>query len=788
MNDHTLQVLEYDKLREIVSRFAASAPGSRAVGGLQPAHEPEQVRRLLGETREFLLLIDRGESPQFDGIWDIAPQIEKIRTTGMVLSPSELLDIASTLAAGRGAKRFFQRNAEPGTPFLSAFAARIVPLKQIEDAVNAAIDEKGEVKDSASPGLRRVRKQIGRTRDEILERLSRILKSGAGEHIVQDAVITLRDDRYVVPLKPNFRQSLKGVVHGQSGSRATLFVEPLEVLEQNNRLAELRMEERDEIERILRELTSFAADHAAEIEGTFDALVALDAVHARAQFGKAVHGTVPEISPEGRIRLRAARHPLLVRRSVGVPGGREITPNDLDLGGGERALIISGPNTGGKTVMLKTAGLLCLMAQSGIPVTAGEGAELPVFRSIYADIGDEQSLDQDLSTFSSHMRQVAEILKRADKGSLVLLDELGAGTDPAEGAALGEAVLSELLSRECMVMVTTHLGNLKLFGSRTAGAANAAMEFDPATLRPTYRFLPGRPGRSYGLDMAARLGVTDEVIRDAHGRMGEHEAGLDRLLEHIENESDRLKRLREEAEKDRSAVRKSSEEAASALRTAREEARALREKARGEARDVLHALRQKLKELSRVPERSAAEVKRERAEVESLAARLEPGEAEREPALYPGRKFHSGERVMIPRLRKSGTVIASHKGVLEIETDGKTLKLPAAEVAPAGPGAEGIPRSPSSGWSAGLEEISGMPDRLNLLGLRVDEALAEVERFLDRAGINNLSSVTIIHGLGTGALKTAIAEFLKEHPLVANMRPGVQAEGGAGVTVAELKK
>ncbi len=788
MNDHTLQVLEYDKLREIVARFAASGPGIRAVESILPLSEPEQVGRLLGETREFLALLDRGESPQFDGIRDIEPQLGKLSAAGMALAPSELLAVASTLAAGRSAKRFFQRSAEPAMPFLSAYADRIIPLKQVEDSVNAAIDEKGEVKDSASPELRRVRKLIGRTRDEILDRLSRILKTGADEHVVQDEVITLRDDRYVVPLKPNFRQSIKGVVHGQSGSRATLFVEPLGVLEQNNRLAELRMEERDEIDRILRKLTSFIAGHAVEIEASFSALVSLDAVHARARFGMAVHGVVPEVSAARRMRLRAARHPLLVWKLTGSKRIGEVAPNDLDLGTEAHALIISGPNTGGKTVMLKTAGLLCLMAQSGIPVTAGEGTELPVFGSVHADIGDEQSLDQDLSTFSSHMRQVADILTQAGRGSLVLLDELGGGTDPAEGAALGEAVLSELLSRGCMIVVTTHLGNLKLFGSRTSGAVNAAMEFDPATLRPTYRILPGRPGRSYGLDMAARLGVTDTVIRDARTRMGEHDARLDRLLEQIEIESRELERLRKDAEQDRSSAANTREEAATELRAAREEARRLKEKARGDVRDVLHALRQKLKELSRAPERSAAAAAQERAEVESLAARIEPDEALRELIPVPGREYRPGERVRVPRLRKSGTIVIAHKGVLEIEVGGKTLKLSASEVAPLEAGAEKPQRSVSSGWSAELGEGPGIADRLNLLGLRVDEAVAETERFLDRAGMNNLSSVTIIHGLGTGALKTAVAEFLKQHPLIASFRTGEPAEGGAGVTVAELKR
>jgi DNA mismatch repair protein MutS2 len=452
-------------------------------------------------------------------------------------------------------------------------------------------------------------------------------------------------------------------------------------------------------------------------------------------------------------------------------------------------MIISGPNAGGKTVMLKTVGLLCLMAQSGIPVTAAEGSEFPVFCSVEADIGDEQSLEQDLSTFSSHVGRIADILRHAEKDSLVLLDELGAGTDPAEGAALGAAVLAGLLERGSMVVVTTHHSALKLFGSQTSGAVNAAMEFDPETLRPTYRFIPGRPGRSYGLDMAARLGVPEAVVRDAYSRLGEHEAGLDRLLEQIESESRRLHLSREEAEKELAAARARKEGAEAVLRSAREEARALKAKTKEEARDVLQSLRRKLKDLSRVPTRDTVQAAKERTEVESLARRLEPEEPVQERIPLPaGFEFRPGNRVRILRLKKTGTVLVSHKGVLEIETEGKKLKLPAAEVAPL-EGREGKPEQAAfSGWSAELLETSSMPDRLNILGLHVDEALVEVDRFIDRAGINNFSSVTIIHGLGTGALKTAVTEFLKKHPLVAAIRTGEPSEGGAGVTVAELKK
>lgn len=789
MNEHTLRVLEYEKLREIVAGFAVSYPGKQAVLSVLPATDRVQVEQLLGETRELLQIIERGEFPPLDGIRDIHPQLAKLTASGMTLTPTELLDLVSTLGAARRIRTFFQRIEKqgPAPTLLSAISARITPLQPLENAVQRTIDEKGEVKDSASPALRRVRKQLVRTRDEILDRLSRILKAGEAGNIVQESVITIREDRYVLPLKPNFRQSLTGVVHGQSGSRATLFVEPLEVLEQNNRIAELRMEEREEIERVLRELTSLFAAEAGAIGSTFTALTGLDAIYARVSFGREYRCTVPEYAPDAPLRLRAARHPLLVwkQKAARLPG--EVTANDLDMGAGIQALIISGPNAGGKTVMLKTLGLACLMAQSGIPVTAAEGTSLPVFGAIFADIGDEQSLEHDLSTFSSHANRIAEVLREADQRSLVLLDELGVGTDPAEGAALGAAVLSRLLERGCTTVVTTHHGSLKLFGAETAGAVNAAMEFDPETLRPTYRFLPGMPGRSYGLDMARRTGVPEEVVRDAFSRLGEHEAGLEKLLEKIEAESRQLRIAREDAENALASAWALKKEAESLLQSARDESRTIKAKAKEEARDVLHSLRQKLKDLSRTAVLGTAEAARERGTVEDLARRIEPEEATASVA-PEGYVFRSGERVKIPRLRKTGTVLAVHKGALEIDAGGMTLKVAANEAVPVAGGGEKTRLAAVPGWSAELQETSEDASSLNLLGLRVDEAREQTERFLDRAVVNNLSVVKIIHGLGTGALKSMVADLLKRHPQVSQSRSGEAAEGGPGVTVVELKK
>jgi DNA mismatch repair protein MutS2 len=548
------------------------------------------------------------------------------------------------------------------------------------------------------------------------------------------------------------------------------------------------MEEREEVERILRELTSLMTGEADAIEVTIEALAGIDAVYAKARFGIEYEGTVPTLSDDRTIRLRASRHPLLAVKFKNTVGNKSVTTNDIELSSRDRALILSGPNAGGKTVILKTVGLLSLMAQSGIPVTADEGSELPCFASVFADIGDEQSLEQDLSTFSSHVRQIAKILRQADRDSLVLLDELGSGTDPNEGAGLGAAVLESLIERGCITLVTTHHNALKLFGSQTSGAVNAAMEFDPQTLKPTYRLIPGRPGRSYGLDMATRLGVPDEVIDRARARISEDDIRLETLLKQVEDDSRLLASERELLEKDRTSAKQERIEAEALLLAAKEEARAVKAKTKDEAREVLSSLRLKLRELSHAAAREQADVRKTASEVEALAQKLQSGELELQAANAPTPDLNRGDRIKLVRVNKTGIVLGSYPGMIEIEVDGKKIRLPPGEVIPIDPVPRGQKTSWAPGWGADLHEEEGPLDRLNLIGLRVNEALAEVERFIDRVGMSNLTVVTIIHGLGTGALKTAVTKFLKNHPLISSIRPGEPAEGGAGVTVAELKK
>jgi DNA mismatch repair protein MutS2 len=791
MNDHSLSVLEYDKVRSIVASFAASEAGKAEVIRLQPAADSAMVGRLLQETAEYMRILQGGETPPLDGIRDAVRAMEKLFVAGSVLTPEELLALTATLAVSRRIKKFFQRFEGKASgvvaPFLCERAAAITTLKELEDAVADAIDERTEVRDSASPELRKIRRQAGRLREDILARMNGILQDSGLQKVIQEQVITLRDDRYVLPLKPNFRQSVKGVVHGQSGSRATLFVEPLEVLEQNNRLAELRMEEREEVERILHELTLLLSGRSREIRASLDALTALDAIHARARFGIAFGAVVPEQSPDRSVQLRAARHPLLVGKQRVQAGNSEIMPNDILLENEQRALIVSGPNAGGKTVILKTFGLVCLMAQSGMPITASEGSRLPCFGAVFADIGDEQSLEQDLSTFSSHVSRIAEILREADRDSLVLLDELGSGTEPAEGAGLGTAVLETLIARGCVTTVTTHHNTLKLFASETAGAVNAAMEFDPQSLKPTYRMIMGRPGRSYGIDMAARLGVPADIVQRARERTGEDDVRLEKLLEQVENDARLLGEERQLLARELARVQQDRAEAEKGLQAARTEASDILRRARTDSRDVLAALRQKLRELSRVPVLERADLKKEALELDALTGRLAPVGGQATAHAVP-RIIRPGSTVRLEGVNKTGVVKSTHGGVLELEVGGKTVKVASSEVVLVQESAGHRTGFGSPGWSADVQEHEGAPDRLNIIGLRVPEGLAEVDRFIDHAVLQHLSVVTVIHGLGTGALKAAVTDLLKNHPLVASIRSGEPAEGGAGVTVAELKK
>ncbi len=789
MNEHTLKVLEYDKIKRIVAAYAASEPGNARVSLLHPVSDRGTVAGLLAETFEFIRLLQRGESPPLDGIHDLGPILSKLRVSGSMLSPAELLITAATLAAGRRVKTFFHKvEVRDGqASLLSAMAARIRSLKQVEEAISAVVDEKAEVRDSASPALRKIRKQVVRMREDILSRMNSILQKSGFQKVIQEPVITLRDDRYVLPLKPNFRQSLQGVVHGQSGSRATLFVEPLDVLEQNNRLAELRMEEREEVERILRELTSQLAEVADAVEATIDALAEIDAVYARARFGLEYGAVVPKLSAHKAMHLRDAKHPLLVGRAKGAESAG-VVPNDITLQDEQLALILSGPNAGGKTVILKTAGLLCLMAQSGLPVTASEGSEMPCFGSVFADIGDEQSLEQDLSTFSSHVSRIAEILQNADRDSLVLLDELGSGTEPGEGAGLGAAVLETLIDRGCVTVVTTHHNALKLFGSQTAGAVNAAMEFDPQSLKPTYRLIEGRPGRSYGLDMASRIGVPGDVIEKARSRISEDDISLDRLLRQVEEDSRLLASERQTLSRELEALKKDRTDAEAALRDARNEASEVRAKARAEAKEVLAALRQRLRELSRTAAVAPDDLKRAGAEVEAIGRKLESSEQIIRGSFAVIRDLHAGDRVRVEKLNKTGVVLAASRDLVELEIAGKKIKVSASEVVPVEAGS-GPRTAPGPGWSADLHEEEGVSSgRVNIIGLRVAEGIAEVERLVDRAVLHHLTVITVIHGIGTGALKTAVADFLRAHPLILSIRTGEPAEGGAGVTVAELKR
>src|SRR5690554_1149156 len=593
LQEKSARILEFDKIRQILAGFTASKPGEELAISLQPATVLEEVARAQKETTEARELWQTSRVP-LDGIFDLRAAAEGARR-GKVLSPEELLATGATLRAARLLRKSLGEEAEERAPVLSALAAGLTTFPQLEAALTKAIGPDGEVRDEASPVLRSLRRQAQTLQNSIRERLDALTRSGETQKYLQEALVTIRNGRYVLPVKQEFRQYIPGIVHDQSASGATLFIEPMAVVELNNKLRRVEAEIQEEIERILTELSRRVGEAATGILANQEILARLDLAFAKGRYSLSINGTEPVLNTKGFIRLLRARHPLLEG---------EVVPIDLELGGDFHVLVITGPNTGGKTVSLKTTGLLALMTQAGLHIPARSGSEMPVFTGIYSDIGDEQSIEQNLSTFSSHMSNIVPIMEAAqDQNNLVLLDELGAGTDPAEGAALATAILKTLHDRGVRTVATTHYSDVKIFAYNTPGVENASVDFDPRTLRPTYRLLTGVPGQSNAFVIAARLGLEKAIIEEAQQLVAPGTRNLEELLGQIAEEKRELEAEREKTARLRLALEKKEKEyteklgrfegeRASLLREAREEARNLIRETRREMENLLRRLRE----------------------------------------------------------------------------------------------------------------------------------------------------------------------------------------------------
>jgi DNA mismatch repair protein MutS2 len=773
-------VLGWTTFQNLLARFAATPFGRDRAGALLPAHERPAIEATLAETREARRALTAEGPPPWDGITDIRPALERARPDGAVLDGPALVGLGRTLASVERLAAYGRR-ITPTAPEVAFLCGGLPAAPDLAAAIDHQLDADGRLLDRASPRLRAIRRQIQTVRAELEQRVERLLDSPAIAPTLQERYVTVRNGRYVVPVRDDARRAVRGIVHDRSASGATLFVEPEAVIDLNNQLIQRGLEERDEEAALLAELTRQVHAHLPELEGLVAGLGALDLAFARAGLAERLGATEPEVSEGGDLELRGARHPLLVVQ--GWERGTPVVPVDLLVPADRPGLVITGPNAGGKTVALETIGLLVLMAQAGCHLPVAPGARLPVTDQVLAVIGDEQSLAQNLSTFSSFVRQMRQILATAGARSLVLLDELGAGTDPAEGAALGAALIEALLERGARVVATTHLEPLKVFAETAARCRNASVAFDAERLEPTFRLEYDRPGPSYALTIGERLGLPAAVIAEARAHLSEAGRRIETLIAELtERERTAEARLADATRREAEATG-ALERARQALARAEAEAARIHREAHAEARGLLVDTRRRVgQELDRL---KAEEITRRRAQ--DAYHRLRTAEAEL-AAAPPGvpsdpDALVSGE-VRLRGLGLRGRVVAEDEGTVTVQAGSLTVRVPRTELeaAPAAAGSRSASRSPA----VSLPSRYDVPRELHLLGRTTDEARAAVEKFLDDAVLAGYDTVRIVHGKGTGALKRAVEAKLRGHPLVAGFRIGAPAEGGSGATVVTL--
>ncbi|NOY98690.1 MAG: endonuclease MutS2 [Chloroflexi bacterium] len=799
MDSKTLRVLEYDK---ILARLAAHCDYQVArelARQLRPTPSFEKAQHRQQETSEARRFLSTHEAG-VGGARDVRPLVE-MASRGGVLESADLIDIKDTLISMRQLKAAFGKSEALPHPYphLEKTAQRLPPTLGLVDAISRTVSEKGEVLDSASPKLASIRAEMRVAHERLMSKLQKYISNAKTAAILQDALITQRDGRYVIPLRAEFKGRIKGIVHDQSASGATLFIEPLPVVELNNRVRELQLAERDEIRRVLAELSTQIGAHADEIHTGVEALADLDLAFAKAKYAEELDAAEPLLvegsekpaaSPSSHlptIKLVHARHPLLDPQTV--------VPIDVALEPNVRALVITGPNTGGKTVTLKTVGLLALMAQSGLHIPAQSGSELPCFQAIYADIGDEQSIEQSLSTFSGHIKNITGILKKADERSLVILDELGAGTDPQEGAALARAILSYLLARGATTLVATHYPELKTFAHATTGVVNASLEFDIRTLRPTYRLTIGLPGRSNALAIAQRLGLPEEVLAAAKNDIDPDDLRADDLLGDIHRQRKIARKERHKAEKARIQAHRLRRELTERLEAIEDERREVLEKARQEAEAQIDALQAEIREMKRRLKKArqpleAVESVREKVVVlEKKVRKPVERRAVKEAALSGPPKL--GEKVHIRSLNTDGIVTTLGESEAEVQVGSLRIRAKLSDLRRKGGQTEdGRPETAAREPSSPVHRPPSVLPKveLDIRGQRADDALDMLDHYLEQAYLAGMPFVRVIHGKGTGALRQAVRQALQGHPHVTSFEEGRPQEGGAGVTVVHLAK
>ncbi len=788
--EKSMRTLELPRVLSMLADQAVSDEAKRRALGLTPETEPEEVLRLLDQTDAAREMIGLRGSPSFSGVKPVGEALDRADRGGG-LNTRELLTIAGLLTAARRTREYFTGDAGEKTAvdhlFLSLHGNRF-----LEERIKSVILDEDTISDNASPELGDIRRKMRAAQAKSRQVLQRIISSPAYSKVLQESIITQRDGRFVVPVKAEQKGALPGLVHDVSSTGATLFVEPMGVVQANNEYIELEAKEKKEIERILAELSADAANHREDIQGDYDALVRLDLIFARGQLSYKLDGVRPELRRDGAVVLRKARHPLLDRAKA--------VPIDIEIGDSFDTLVITGPNTGGKTVSLKTLGLLTLMAQCGLHIPAASGSQISVYERVLADVGDEQSIEQSLSTFSAHMTGIVQILKETDRRTLVLFDELGAGTDPVEGAALAVAIIQRVRRSGAKLAATTHYAELKTFAMTTAGVENASCEFDVESLRPTYRLLIGIPGKSNAFAISKRLGLPDEVVEEAKAQMAGDSVRFEDVLTQLEQKRQALEK--KQAETDR--LYQQREEDARKAREFRTQMERARDNARsrGEAdarrilRDAKSAADQTMNELAELRRKQAqADAAQNLNEAQAAIRRglneaeekLRSREFEPEPIPKPSRPIQKGDQVEIPGVKTPAEVVSVGKdGSLQLQAGRMKMTVKADEV-----------RLIEEAQRKKSAPVRSNPDRqllrpaatseLDIRGMESIEAESVVETFLSAAVMGRLETVTIIHGKGTGVLRKAVHELLRRNKAVKSFRLGVYGEGESGVTVVTMK-
>lgn len=786
MDAHTLRVLEFARVLEKLAAHTSNSMGREAALALTPSTYPEIVRRRLQETREARHLLGMDSGMPLGGIHDVRQAVGRA-AIGAQLVSRELLDIAATAGSARRLKQFLDKRRDD-CPLLAEIARNLPVFPQLEQKIEECIAEGGDVKDTATPELARTRSEMKIAHSRLMEKLNSLLSSEKYRTFIQEPIITLRDGRYCIPVKAENRTMLGGIVHDASASGATAFVEPAATVELGNKLKELAIKEEIEVARILTKLSELVRKSSADLRTMIDLLANLDVANAKARLADEMEAVEPVLNRKGISKLYAARHPLLTGRVV---------PIDVEIGDKFTTLLITGPNTGGKTVSLKTLGLLTLMAQSGLQIPAAPDSELAIFDQIYADIGDEQDIQQSLSTFSAHLKNIVRIIQTLGDNGLVLLDEVGAGTDPAEGAALAKAILDELKCRNARIIATTHYGELKEYAYAHAGVENAAVEFNRETLAPTYRILLGVPGSSHAFYVAERLGLPKATVEAARSNLSTRDATTSDLLQQIEESRKKTFDMERQALDAKRTAEEFREEYETRVRQIADVQRTVKQQAEEEARTVLRRATEKaenildeLRKMNRGTRKGPTARQNLTLLKQEIAADLQnevPEPIEAVPA--GGFGFKRGDRVRVTTLGMDGELLETPKdGNVAVQIGAMRATLPVDVLRPsAQPVAAPGRKHNEQAAQISMRKAMHISPEVTIRAMRVDEALPMLDRYMDDAYAAGLKEARIIHGKGTGALRKFVGEYLREHPAVSKFRLGDESEGGDGATVVTFK-